>query len=388
MMRESTLLETSSMIIPFRLKAGFLGLLLFSLSCQVEKDNVWKTQTLHSLDSKIQSVDFGSLWGARQPCIALVSEDGRCVVLWQDVEKGWLHREVHHVHGGLSAVAIGDADPRTPGPDLVIGASTGQVMRVSLRDGRDVLVSLLYEADSAIGDVAIYDLNEATPGEEIVVCTEDGKAVVLWCAQDEAEEKWESLEVASDSARIRNVVVGPYGPQRQPGALFVGASGVVTKIHAVGGAWRVNRVYTNPEPLARIAGGDVDPATEAMELVLVDDAGLITLLKPSGGEFFPQAVHKESKALRGAAVGEFLTDQAGDEFAVFGYGMEVALFKRRGTGFDRTVLFTDTDRGHWLLAGQILPETRAHELVAVGYSGKVTLIFRGYDPEADEKLKR
>jgi len=64
----------------------------------------------------------------------------------------------------------------------------------------------------------------------------------------------------------------------------------------------------------------------------------------------------------------------GDEIAVFGYGMEVVLFKKTLSGFEREVLFTDTDRGHWLISAQINPHSPSQELIAVGYSGKVNLI--------------
>ncbi|MHC4944787.1 MAG: hypothetical protein ACYTG7_17365 [Planctomycetota bacterium] len=348
-------------------------ILIVCPSCQTEEqERQWHTRTLYSLDSKIQTVAFGGLWEEERPCLALAAADGRCVVLWQE-EGGWKSREMLRIPGGLGCVAIGDADPGTPGPDLILGTGGGQIIRIFLTHDDEVLVKVIYEAGAPIGDIAVSDLNPHKPGQEILVLTEEGKAIVLWPAEDDTDG-YESLMVLQDTARLRNVQAGPYGPQGQPAAVMAGSSGNVSRIYAVADAYRKATLYESPEPLARLSLGNVDPVSQTAEVVLVDDVGLVTLLRLKSGKYVPQAIHKEDKALRGVAVGEFLLDVMGDEIAVYGYGREVALFYRQGLEFERIVVFEDTDRGHWLIADQILPDTEELELVAVGYSGKVTLI--------------
>ncbi|MFH1999581.1 MAG: hypothetical protein ABIK28_07870 [Planctomycetota bacterium] len=316
----------------------------------------------------------GSLWKAEVPHIALVTVDGRCLVLWKDEEGAWQNRLVHQAPSGLSAVAIGDADPGAPGPDLIVGTGGGQVLSISERAGRDIVVRLIFEAKAPISDLAVHDFNSAIPGDETLVLSEDGKATLLWPVPESVKGEFESLVILQDTGRLRNVLAGPYGPQNQAGAVVVGTSGNVTRLHAVGNAWRVANLYQNPEPLARIAGGNIDPTSETRELIIADDAGLITILHQNAGGYIPQAVYKEEKALRGVAAGELDPALPGDEFAVFGYGMEVAMFSRMSPEFNRTMLFKDSDKGHWLIACQLDMQNQRHELIAVGYSGKVTLI--------------
>jgi hypothetical protein len=297
------------------------------------------------------------------------------VVLWQE-EAEWRNRLVHQAPGGLASVAVGDVDPENPGQEIVLGGSTGQVWTLALLEDGNVAAHLVYTASSAIGDLAAWEFDPDTPGMEILVLTEDGKAVVLNTHTRDREGRCPANVIMSDTARLRNVAAGKCGPQGQPGAILVGASGNVTRLHPVGDHWRVTHIYKNPEPLARIAVGNVDPVHAVKELVLADDVGLITLLKLTGGDYIPEAIHREKKALRGVVSAELDATVPGDEIAVFGYGREVLLFTRKGLEFDRTVLLTEADRGHYLIAAQVFPESPTHELVAVGYSGKVNLIYK------------
>ncbi|MBU0755929.1 MAG: hypothetical protein KJ645_12370 [Planctomycetes bacterium] len=359
-----------------RLNALPLCLLLFLGSCQSEVVvRTWKSHTLYTMDSKIQTVAFGSLWEDEIPCLALAAADGRCIVLWEQ-EGTWRHRELHQAPGGLTAAAIGDVDPETPGPDLIVGTGGGQILRIFVTREGDVLVKMIFQADAPIGDLSVCDLDPNKPGEEILLLTESGRATVVNPPQEGSSKGYTFSVVMQDTARLRNVSVGPFGPQNQTAAILVGSSGNVNRIYCVGDTWRVAELYKNPEPLARIAAGDVDPTSETPELILVDDKGLITLLRQRSGRFAPEAVYKEAKALRGVVVGEFVPEIPGEEFVVFGYGKEVALFSRKGTSYERKVLFEDTDRGHWLIKAQIRAQTPEFELVAVGYSGKVTLISK------------
>ena len=354
-----------------------MAIALFLTSCHGPTEGSWQASMLHRIDSKIQSVDFGLLWEDEMPRLALVAADGRCIVLWRE-EGGWKQCQVYCTPGGLSSVAIGEADPDGPGPDLIVGGSTGHVLAISLLKTGDVLSRLIYDAGVPIGDIEVFDLNPDFPGEEIIVVTEDGKAVVLWQSSEGPHPSYEAQVVWTDPARLRNAVAGPYGPQGRPCALVAGAAGNVVKIYSVGGTWRGQVLYKSPESLSRLAVGDVDPESPGLELVVVDDTGGITLLRQGMGGYVPQAVHKEEKALRGVVVADFDPSTPGKEIAVYGYGMEVAIFCKGNDGFERKVLFKDTDRGHWLLAGQMIPESKPFELVAVGYSGKITLIsFEG-----------
>lgn len=358
----------------FRASGSFLLIALFCLSCKAPPPPSWSAKTIYEIDSKIQQVAYGALWEAGIPQIALVTADGRCVVLWQDERGDWLNQLVHHAPSGLSAVAIGDADPSVPGNDLVVGTGGGQVLVISRITDKDIGVRLIYQAEAPIGDLAVHDLMTTSPGEETMVLSEDGKVAVLWPVPEKFERGFLSQIVFQDLDRLRDVLVGPYGPQQQIGAVVVGSSGHVTRLHSVGNAWRVVSLYQNPEPLARIAGGDIDPSSRARELIIADDAGLITLLHQSAGEYIPQAIRKEKKALRGLVVGEFDPAVLGQEFAVFGYDMEVAVFSRKTPEYERIVRHKDSDRGHWLIACRRKPEDSRDSLISVGYSGKVTLI--------------
>jgi len=175
--------------------------LLTLLSCQSEvNQRNWHSLTLFTMDSKIQTVAFGPLWEDEIPCLALAAADGRCVVLWEQ-ERAWRHRELHRVPGGLSAVAIGDADPGTPGPDLFVGTGGGQVLRIFVTREGDVLVRLIHEAESPVADLAVFDLDPHSPGREILLLTEGGHATVL--AQPSGGEDMEYGLQLGDIAYLR-----------------------------------------------------------------------------------------------------------------------------------------------------------------------------------------
>lgn len=357
----------------------FAAIILPGLSCHsdesksLQRREAWRITTLHRIDSKIQAVCFGDLGPSNLPHLALAAADGRCLVLWNG-KKGWESRLAFQYPRGLSAITLGDGDPASPGKEIWVGGSDGSVHELCLLKGGSFSNRLYFEAGTPAGDLVVHDLDPGSPGSELLLVTEGGEAVVIWPAPDKDEGLPRSWIVMKDTARLRCAIAGPYGPHGRPAALFVGYSGRLTRIFLEEGEWRIENLYESSTPLARLSAGQVDPSSEEPELVVVDDSGKVVLLEPEGGAYRPSTVHQEEKALRGVTVADFEPEAPGDEIAVFGYGMEVPLYIRAASGVERKVLFRDSDRGHWLIHGQVLPLTPRFELVAVGYSGKVSLI--------------
>lgn len=357
----------------------FVAIIIAGLSCNSDESNIhqsrerWIITTLHRIDSKIQAVCFGDLGPSSLPHLALAAADGRCLVLWNG-KKGWENRLAFQYPRGLSAITIGDGDPASPGNEIWVGGSDGSVHELCLMRDGSFTNRLYFEAGAATGDLVVHDLDPGSPGSELLLVTEGGEAVVIRPAFDEDEGPSRSQVVMKDTARLRCAIAGPFGPQGRPAALFVGYSGRLTRIYLEEGDWRIQNLYESSIPLARISAGQVDPSSEEPELVVVDDSGKVVLLTPEGGAYRPSTVHQEEEALRGVTVADFEPDAPGEEIAVFGYGMEVPLYIRTVSGLERKVLFRDSDRGHWLIHGQVIPLSPRFELVAVGYSGKISLI--------------
>ena len=78
---------------------------LMLAACQAPRSGTWKAVTLHEIDSKIQKAVYGPLSVDGMPRLALATEDGRCVVLWQE-EEGWQlpeHFEIVDVDAALAS---------------------------------------------------------------------------------------------------------------------------------------------------------------------------------------------------------------------------------------------------------------------------------------------
>jgi hypothetical protein len=333
----------------------------------------WNACTILEIDSKIQNVKSGFIGKYNTPCLALATGDGRAVVLTRS--KGhWESKEAFHTPAGLYSIAIGDADSESPGHELLVSDSAGQLYRIYSKGENEFMAREAVHVGVPADDMVIYDLDPLAPGEEILLLMDDGRAMILYQEHEDPTRCYREEIVAREEYRLRNAVVGPLGPHGQPCAVYVGYSGKVTRIIKNKGTWDLKVIHENPVPLARIALGSREPSSNAYQFYIADDAGSVICLDPDSGGYHASLVCKEDRPLRGLAVENFYPHSPGLEIATFGYGMEVNLYSYPKGKIHGEILYRDSDRGHWLTATRIHNNPHTSALVAAGYSGKVTLI--------------
>lgn len=320
----------------------------------------WGAQTLYEIDSKIQKMAFGGLWKKGESHIAFVTADGRCIVL-KGENKVWKQMKAYTFKKGLSSITFGDCIHQSPGDELIVGAPNGLVFVMTHEKTHQA-----GKADSQINDLMTIDVFPDKPGMEILALTENGKALLMFLNPNE----WESLELLNDEGRLRNAAPGP-----KKSFFVAGISGAVHQITFQEEGFKSIKVFQHENSIARMASyPSSDP--KIFKLLLADDNGQVFLLTREQDDIISSLVYKADKALRGIAASDFDLALNGAEIAIYGYDKAAVLLHNGKGNVQSTLLFKDKDRGHWLISGQIIPETKEKELLIGGYSGKLTLLYR------------
>ncbi|MBI4567186.1 MAG: hypothetical protein HY719_02190 [Planctomycetes bacterium] len=334
----------------------------------------------------------------------VIYQDGGGFVAWQTVFDGQTG----------SALAFGDVDPRRDRPELYVGGFRGNVYQIVALPQGGFNQNVIWWAEDQVHTLcAARLLGRAAP--ELYAFTLRGLTVRL-DPPAAPGAPWTPVEIARGPARVRDAVPFRFSPLDEADSLLtVSQDGALRLLRgpaspeaeapaspaangaapANGGiAYRETVLFAGPQALARLAVGWTREGQVAY--AVGDDGRLLRAALPDAppapgaepaGAFDFQCVYYGPPGARGVAAGRFHADGR-EAVALFGYSKVVELVSRdEHDQWHAEPLFTDTDRGHWVVAAELDERNGTDELIVCGYSGRVTLLRRpaGYGADGPRK---
>jgi hypothetical protein len=339
----------------------------------------WEPIVVYEGDAPFERVRAGDADPA-SPGLELVGVDqgGSVVIVRFDGERA--RSEVLHRQGGeMTGLAIADVDPSELGAEIYAGGvdsgeSGGSVLQIVVtpagpRVRRLWTGSAYVHAIEAVPPRAVGDpvklLFTTYAGEVHLLTPSAGGAA--WA--DRVLHR-EPASADPEATKLKDVafLVDPSGnPPHE--ALVVAKTGravVVDLDHPE----TARLVLDEPGGLSRIAP---DPDGGAY---VTGYAGRVLHLVPEVGGFRADVLDHEGPAsgLRGVVLGRFPVAGGTAPIAIFGYHALCRTLTPRHGAWDPTTIFRDSARGHTLEAVDLFPGDGADELVVAGHSKKITVL--------------
>lgn len=318
---------------------------------------------------------------------------------------GWTRDVVISTGTKLGGCAIGDLDPARDGLEIAAVAENGDVW-IAYRDGGEWHGEVATNVGGEMIQCAIGDADLETPGDELVVvgmregpenAGAPGRAHVI----RRTASGWESEPIFDDASLIHAVCVAD-------GEVFVGGfTGEAFRVVHSPSGWRADRIADLPgaakaairtrggvayactdgsvvlvtrdgagwssEVVHQRSVGRARLGTDGSLLLVADDDGAVTLLRPDGTA---ERVFKGRDKQRGAVVADLDPKVAGPELATAGYDRQVVLLRHVGGAWEPAVLAQEPDRVHHLACGDVDPAPGL-ELVAAGFAGDLVMFRHG-----------
>jgi hypothetical protein len=332
----------------------------------------------------------------------------------RDQAPGRYASEVVFTTGGkIGGSAIGDVDPRSPGPEIVAVSSEGEGGRIHVarREGGAWVHEVAATTDGEPIQVAVGDVDPAHPGDEIVAVGmarggEDGAGAGAVYHVARAESAW-AMEVAFvDTALVHGVAVADADPDR-PGleVVAVGFSERATLLWRDGGAWRaepVAQLGSAGKSATAFQGGVVvactggtlmhvrkgpdgwsatalDAAPAGQSRVASDGTRVLAARDDGALGLWADGVRRDVYAspqkLRGAVLADLDPESPGLEAATAGYDGKVVVLRASGDAWTPEVVHDDGEPFHTLAVGDLL-EAPGLELVTGGFGRRLVLVSR------------
>ncbi len=318
----------------------------------------WERVVLHEVGEKLGCCAVGELDGVAETLeVALVDEKGGVHVAHADGSGG---RRIAQVGGEMIQCAVGQADPATPGVEIVVvgmqsgpetPAGPGRAHVLRRVEGGDWMAEPIFDDDALLHAVAV--------GEgEVFVGGYSQKLYQLVC---DPTGVWNSFLVADLPGAAKNAVMA------RDGVVVACTDGSVVLVRHTAVGWDSEVLHHRNAGRARL--GHAGPA-----LVCADDDGAFWWIG-GGGEAIE--LHRERQKLRGAVLADLDPLVEGLEAATAGYGRIVRVFRRDGPGraWRGAVISEEPDKIHHLAAGDLDPAPGT-ELVCVGFAGELVMFRR------------
>ncbi len=317
----------------------------------------------------VEAMDVFPQYGG--PEVVGLDDRGRC---WVIVPYSGRWTAFERVHDGswLGGLAHGELDPRVPGKELYVGSESGNIYqirfysdgaldarRIALLPGREVHTLL------------------ALPGRGLLAFTEPGG---LWLLTPERPNgEWQTTLVEEFPGRIRDSRLLRLPGETGPVIATASRAGTLRLLRFEGETPRWQTLLQVKTGIGRLDRTRVPGAT--ILYAALDDGRILRLRHADGDAadtpWERETIYAGPLGARGVAAGHFSVDPTVDEtVAVFGYSRDVVLLSRRGEDWSAETIWSDSDKGHWLATAELDGRNGTDELLASGYSGRITLLAR------------
>ncbi len=346
----------------------------------------WQARLVFDAGVGVWTIASGQV-RARQGCPEIIALDdrGRCTVL-RSYSGKWTPEPTIEDGQWLAPIACGDLDRDQQGLELYTGGQGGRLWQIWPRPTSHFDSRVVHEwPGKEIHTLVLGDMDPGHAGSELLVFLASGEVSAVMSG-DQTKPGLELREIAQLSGRVRQAVILPALQGQAPWIATVSRTGEVTLVRLRAGTLEQRPIAREPMGLGRIVATPV--ADGSVVLYLTRDDGLILRFagRP-GGDFTREIIYAGPQGPRGIATGRFYADPRRESIAIFGYSKQVELLSRLpGEPWQRELIFTDVDKGHWLTTAEVDGRNSTDELIGSGYAGRVFLLSRppGYGLSEDQ----
>jgi hypothetical protein len=321
---------------------------------------------------------------ASDPNLQLVGVDQAGVTVLVRMDGDRPRSEVIYRHGcELTGLAIADVDPSVPGEEIYVGgyaAGTGRegtggaVVQIAITpDGPRT--RRVFEGTSYVHSIEAVLPQKAGDPVRLLVTNYAGELHVSTPAAGEGT--WPSSCVFRDTGttdvealKIKDAAFLRDPAGRTPHEVLVVSKTGRTHLVDLDRPAAGKMIHFEEGGLARV---EADPAGGAY---VCGYYGRAMHFQRDGEGFRVVPLDHEGKesGLRGFVPGRFPVPGGEGTFAVFGFHKLCRVLTPRNGAYDTTTIYADTERGHTLLAADVVPGNDADELVLGGYSKRITIL--------------
>jgi hypothetical protein len=308
------------------------------------------------------------------PEVVGLDDKGRCLVLVSYSGK-WTPLEVIHEKRWLGGLAHGDLDPRLPGRELYTGGQRGNLYQVvSYDQGVLDFRRIAHLPGKEIHTLLAGDLDPSHPGKELFVFSRPG---ALYRVTPTGEHgTFESVLLRELPGRVRDAVVLPAEGKGPHEIATVSRAGSLDLFTWTDKGLVRKSLYQTGQGMGRLALAPTGMAGPAILYSTVDDGRILRHVRNTKGTWITETIHVGSQGPRGLVAGRFHEDPDKETVALFGYDQEVKLLIKEQDGWRQEILFTDSDKGHWLSAAELDGRNATEEIIGAGYGGRLFMLTR------------
>ena len=338
----------------------------------------------------------------------------------------WKSRVLYEGGALVARVAVGDADPDSPGLEILVADAAG-VVSMFTNPGAEPKREAICDHGAALGSLLIADVDPTAHGMQVYAGgfdeAEKGGAILQILRR---EGKTAVKRIWTGASFPRAIVrLEPEKDSRTPELAVATAAGEVIVLHPVGGdgKWQAKSIHKetglggpeggkiNEMLSGRIAGGhgrtlflaaasgrgvllDADAPAAAAEIHLekggIEAAALegpgsilvacgngrVLRIAKKGEEWGWVEIYRDEASLRAIATGDFALDAGKAPIAVFGRSKNIIALEVAPGTWKPSVLFTYAAEGRSLAAADLIRGNGSDEIALGGDSGRVVLLYR------------
>ena len=334
----------------------------------------WTSVVLWDSGEKIQGVTLGDIDGER-PGIEGIAVTMSGIVGIGGIGKSGVWSNVLYRHSAkLNTALVADLDPDLPGNELYVGgggsSSPGEILQIH-RNGNRWDVKSVWEGDGFVHSLAVLPpRNSGSPS--LVFVTYAGKIIEL---TSKSTKGWksqvlhtESLSADSNRLLLKDIVAGRINGRdgRFVLACSKAGNGILVNADEPGSG---KTIHSEEGGIARV-NMDADG-----RIFCACNHGNVLRLQYHDNHWTTDTLYRSLDELRGVGCGSFATPAGTAPIAIYGYDAFVRMLFDNGTGWDTYTVWRDSDRAHSLSIGDVIPGNGSDEVLAGGYSGKLTLLY-------------
>lgn len=333
------------------------------------RDSAWKSVVCYEARGAIERIRCAR-FDPSDPLPQAFSVDQAGDVAKVHFGAGAPRAEVLYRNGAeLTGLAIGDADPSIPGPEVYVGGYTRNPEGKEIGGAVYQLVPGREPRTIYSGNAYVHSIEIAGP-RALLVSTYAGEVHLVEPGGTDRILFADAPTSDVERPKIKDVglLVDPEGGARHT-ALVAFKTGrllwldlehpeTARFVHDETGG--LSRVTPDPEGGAYVTGY----------------FGRLLHFRREGAEWRFDVLAQEGtdSGLRGAVLGRFPAAGETAKLAIFGFHKRCRALVERAGVLDPVTLFVDIDRGHTLEAAELVPGNDADELLVGGYSKRVTLL--------------
>ncbi len=306
---------------------------------------------------------------------------------FRSVQGDWQSLNLWNDNKELYAVAVGDVDETHPGDEIVVAGESNKVT-VVYGYGNSWVAETAYEDEWYITSIAIGDVYPHHSGNEIVIVGWSAYVTLIYKSVE--TNKWVSEVLFQDTDWLYDVAIGDLDPTHDGNEIVWSGDPRILRMLSYSEdtkSWESKNLWGSPSSLTPadinvITIGDFNathPGNEcAVAGVLVHKINLTEVFyNYSTGKWNVHDMGKLEKDPLEMVAGDFYSGHSGDELALVSIQRNVMMIYQNTENNEwvKDKLWQDIESIRDIEIFDIIPEHVGNELVIAGYSNSATILM-------------